>query len=176
MFGCRSQCQAKPSEAKVRSSIGGPWSCCTLLSVATCWDQALHLLPCAMTQTASHITMEGLWQLTGRYHQECSGHRNGREEDVLALLHRMQLKSSMLLDILSQDLPTATDRYATNYYRCWWCWSCRSTRSRIHRLAGTMVPLWRHYVWRDPPSTLPLHKARVLFHPVFAAFIFGYSE
>ncbi|KAG0717078.1 Aspartic and glutamic acid-rich protein [Chionoecetes opilio] len=75
-----------------------------------------------------------------------------------------------------QKLTQVMRHFYMAWLRCWSCWSCRSTRSRIHRLAGTIVPLWRHYVWRDPPSTLPLHKARVLFHHVFAAFIFGYSE
>ncbi|KAK8373255.1 hypothetical protein O3P69_009722 [Scylla paramamosain] len=39
-----------------------------------------------------------------------------------------------------------------------------------------VVPLWKHFVWKEPPATLPLEQARVLFHHVFAAFIFNYSE
>ncbi|KAK8372382.1 hypothetical protein O3P69_007870, partial [Scylla paramamosain] len=39
-----------------------------------------------------------------------------------------------------------------------------------------VVPLWEHLVWKEPPATLPLEQARVLFHHVFAAFIFNYNE
>ncbi|KAK8381603.1 hypothetical protein O3P69_018590 [Scylla paramamosain] len=54
--------------------------------------------------------------------------------------------------------PAETPGVGYTDWLCWWC------------LCG------KHLVWKEPPATLPLEQARVLFHHVFAAFIFNYNE
>ncbi|XP_063845461.1 uncharacterized protein LOC135091623 isoform X2 [Scylla paramamosain] len=75
-----------------------------------------------------------------------------------------------------QKLTQVLTKFYQAWVRCWSCLACRNTRNRIHRLSMMVVPLWKHFVWKEPPATLPLEQARVLFHHVFAAFIFNYSE
>ncbi|XP_063845531.1 uncharacterized protein LOC135091650 isoform X2 [Scylla paramamosain] len=75
-----------------------------------------------------------------------------------------------------QKLTQVLTKFYQAWVRCWFCLACRNTRKRIHRLAMTVVPLWKHFVWKEPPANLPLEQARVLFHHVFVAFIFNYNE
>ncbi|KAK8381600.1 hypothetical protein O3P69_018588 [Scylla paramamosain] len=75
-----------------------------------------------------------------------------------------------------QKLTQVLTKFYQAWVRCWSCLACRNTRKRIHRLAMTVVPLWKHFVWKEPPANLPLEQARVLFHHVFVAFIFNYNE
>ncbi|KAG0720344.1 hypothetical protein GWK47_006834 [Chionoecetes opilio] len=112
--------QPGPTQQKMMSSAEPcgkkqyRWSL-ELLHTAVCghrWDEALHLLPCVITQTASHITMESLWRLTDVITRNVPGIGMDERKTYWSLLHRMKLKSSMFLDILSQDLPKATDRDA----------------------------------------------------------------
>ncbi|XP_050710428.1 uncharacterized protein LOC126995172 [Eriocheir sinensis] len=77
-----------------------------------------------------------------------------------------------------QKLTEVLAKFYQAWVRCYTCLSCHNTRRRLHRLAETVVPLWRHSVWRPPPPlprTLTQAQAQVIVHHVFAAFIFGHA-
>ncbi|MPC59181.1 hypothetical protein E2C01_053197 [Portunus trituberculatus] len=63
-----------------------------------------------------------------------------------------------------------------SYIKCWSCVTCIKIRKKVQRIASLVMPLWKCFVWKEPPVILPLEVARILAHHMFAAFIFSNGE
>ncbi|XP_045115862.1 uncharacterized protein LOC123507197 [Portunus trituberculatus] len=75
-----------------------------------------------------------------------------------------------------EKLTQVLSKFYQAWIRCWSCVTCIKIRKKVQRIASLVMPLWKCFVWKEPPVILPLEVARILAHHMFAAFIFSNGE
>ncbi|XP_063851366.1 uncharacterized protein LOC135094849 isoform X2 [Scylla paramamosain] len=76
------------------------------------WYDAFRLLLCVVTQAFPHLSLELLWKIMDVITRNVPSLSVDDRKKFRSILHGMQLKTPLYHDILSQDLPGATDRDA----------------------------------------------------------------